>query len=68
MFNQGFKFRVSFNEACELLSIGRDGLYKLMRMDNTFPRPIKDGNSKQAAVYFDWQDLANWWQAKKLGA
>lgn len=62
------KLRLSFNEVCDLLSVKRDSLYRLIKIDNTFPKPIKDGETKQAACYFDYQDILNWHENKKNAA
>lgn len=59
------KLRVSYNEACSMLSIKRDALSRLIKTDNKFPKPIKEGSTKQAPVYFDYQDLVEWWNEKK---
>lgn len=59
------KIRISFKEACTILSIGRDSLYKLIDNDPAFPRPIKDGITKQSPVYFDYQSLIKWWNQKQ---
>ena len=58
------KLRVTFKEACDLLSVGRDGLYRIIEMDNSFPRSIKEGINKQSAVYFDYKSLVEWWENK----
>lgn len=64
-FNKFQPLRVTFKQVCCLLGISRDGLYALMERDSTFPKGIKDGNSRQAPVYFDYQDLIAWWEFKK---
>jgi predicted DNA-binding transcriptional regulator AlpA len=46
------------------LSIKADKLRKLIKEDNTFPRPIKEGNTRQAAVYFDMNAIEEWWDNK----
>lgn len=52
--------RVQFKTACELLDISRESLRQLVRTDESFPRPIKTGYSKQAPVYFDYAQLIEW--------
>lgn len=66
--NKPEKLRIKFKDVCELLDINRDALYKLTRTDQNFPKVIKDGNTKQASCYFDYQDLIAWWENKKLAA
>ncbi|PVZ90355.1 transcriptional regulator [Serratia sp. S1B] len=57
--------RVQFKTVCELLDISRESLRHKIRTDRTFPKPIKTGNSKQAAVYFDYADLIAWHNNQK---
>lgn len=52
--------RVQFKTACELLDISRETLRHIVRTDNTFPRPIKTRDAKQAPVYFDYAELLEW--------
>ncbi|RZG77453.1 helix-turn-helix transcriptional regulator [Acinetobacter sp. WCHAc060025] len=52
--------RLTFNTVCQTLSISRSGLQKLIKKDQTFPRPIKEGTSRQAPVYFDRQGIEDW--------
>jgi predicted DNA-binding transcriptional regulator AlpA len=59
------KIRINQSTACQMLDIGRDGLKKLIAKDSTFPRPIKEGNTRQAPVYFDYGDLMKWHESKK---
>jgi len=54
-----------FNEVCELLSVTRDGLRKIMLKDKGFPKPIKLGDTKQAPVYFCSKELEQWLENKK---
>ncbi|EGJ59602.1 hypothetical protein RGN99_000292 [Acinetobacter baumannii] len=58
------KLRITINEVCELLSIKRDKLGKLIKNDPSFPIPIKEGRTRQAAVYFDTKQIEYWWQLK----
>lgn len=57
--------RITFNQACEILSISRDNLRNLIIRDKSFPRPIKCGNTRQAPVYFDYIELNNWHEKQK---
>ena len=59
------KLRLTKNEVCHILSIKADKLTKLIQTGVSFPRPIKEGVTRQAAVYFDRQDVENWWSNKK---
>lgn len=57
--------RVQFKTACELLDISRESLRHIVRTDNSFPRPIKTGDTKQAPVYFDYAELVQWHNNQK---
>lgn len=58
------KLRLTMNEVCHMLSVKRDKLNKLRKDDPSFPIPIKEGESRQAAVYFDHRELVQWWENK----
>ncbi|MFA2921218.1 AlpA family transcriptional regulator [Acinetobacter pittii] len=49
---------------CATKPIKADKLRKLIAEDMDFPRPIKDGKTRQAAVYFDLNAIENWWKNK----
>ncbi|MGB9037389.1 MAG: transcriptional regulator [Acinetobacter calcoaceticus] len=51
--------RVTYNQACELLSIKRYALRELTINDLTFPK-AKAGTTRQAPVYFDYAQLIEW--------
>lgn len=55
---------LTFAEVCNLLRKSRSGVYKLMAADSTFPRPMKDGDSRQARSYFSADELAVWQKSK----
>jgi hypothetical protein len=59
------KFRLQYNTVCEQLELSRDGLRQLIKRDPTFPVAMKDGNTKQSAVYFDYDELVAWHEAQK---
>lgn len=46
------------------LDLTRSGLEKLRIKDPTFPKPIKDGESRQAAVYYVMAEIEAWLAAK----
>ena len=52
--------RVTYNQACDLLSITRDTLRNLPKKDPTFPKFYKGGTTRQAPVYFDYAELVQW--------
>lgn len=49
---------------CSWLDLSRSGLDKLRKKDSTFPRPIKDGDSRQAAAYYVVAEVHAWLRAK----
>lgn len=57
--------RITYNQACELLSIKRDALRQLVQKDPAFPKPYKQGSTRQAPVYFDYADLVAWHNNQK---
>lgn len=60
--------RVTYNQACELLSIKRNALGELIKKDKSFPAPYKYGTTRQAPVYFDYADLVAWHNNQKAKA
>lgn len=48
----------------EQLDLTRGGLEKLRKKDQAFPKPIKDGDSRQAAAYYVVSEVEAWLQAK----
>ncbi|MCL6238773.1 transcriptional regulator [Acinetobacter sp. ANC 5033] len=58
--------RLQFKKTCELLDISREKLRHLQRTDETFPKAIKMGESKQSAVFFDYAELMAWHEKQKL--
>lgn len=57
--------RLKYMQVCEMLSVTRDCLRKIIESDETFPKPMKSGHSRQAAVYFDYQEICTWYQKEK---
>lgn len=49
---------------CAMLSMSRAGFDKLKKRDPTFPKSIKDGESRQAAVYYVLAEVEAWIAAK----
>ncbi len=46
------------------LDLTRSGLDKLRAKDPTFPKPIKDGDTRQASVYYVLAEVEAWLAAK----
>ncbi|WP_278397431.1 helix-turn-helix transcriptional regulator [Acinetobacter venetianus] len=59
------KLRLTKKEVCKALSITASRLDRMMQEDCTFPRKYKEGTARQAAVYFDYQEIIDWWHSKK---
>lgn len=55
---------IHLKEACAMLGISRPTLNRRVNNDPTFPRPIKDGVARQAAVYFVLGEIEAWIQAQ----
>jgi len=49
---------------CDWLDLSRSGLDKLRKKDPTFPKPLKDGDSRQAAAFYVVAEVEGWLQAK----
>lgn len=49
---------------CAWLDLSRSGLDKLRKKDPTFPRPLKNGDSRQAAAFYVVAEIQSWLQAK----
>ncbi|AOA06893.1 AlpA family transcriptional regulator [Pseudomonas sp. TMW 2.1634] len=49
---------------CQWLDVTRSGLAKLRAKDSTFPKPIKDSDSRQAAAYYVVAEVEAWLQSK----
>lgn len=49
---------------CQWLDVTRSGLAKLKAKDPTFPKPIKDGDARQAAAYYVVAEVDAWLKAK----
>lgn len=49
---------------CDWLDLSRAGLDKLRKKDPTFPKPIKGGNTRQAAAYYVVAEVEAWLKAK----
>lgn len=49
---------------CQWLDLSRSGLDKLRKKDPTFPKPIKDGDARQAAAYYVVAEVDAWLRAK----
>lgn len=46
------------------LDLSRSGLDKLRKKDPTFPKPIKDGETRQAAAFYVVAEVEAWLRTK----
>lgn len=53
-------------DVCELIKTSRSNVYKMIESDPSFPKKIKFSNSKQAAVYFEKEEIESWVKSKKV--
>ncbi|MFW1807137.1 hypothetical protein [Acinetobacter ursingii] len=60
------KLRLTKNEVCKMLSVARDKLSKMEKDDPTFPRSMKDGDARQSAVYYDYNEIMDWYENWKV--
>lgn len=58
------KYLISHNSLQRCFDKSRSGLEKLRETDASFPRPIKFGQSKQAAIYFVVAEVEAWLENK----
>ena len=49
---------------CAWIDLSRSGLDKLKKKDPTFPKPIKDGDSRQACAYYVVGEVEAWLRSK----
>ncbi|WP_028240520.1 helix-turn-helix transcriptional regulator [Stutzerimonas azotifigens] len=49
---------------CDWLDLSRSGLDKLRKKDPTFPKPLKDGDSRQAAAFYVVAEVDAWLRSK----
>jgi len=49
---------------CNWLDLSRSGLDKLRKKDPTFPKPLKDGHTRQTATYYVVAEVEAWLRTK----
>lgn len=49
---------------CTWLDLSRSGLDRLRKKDPTFPKPIKDGDTRQAAAFYVVAEVETWLRSK----
>lgn len=63
---EGLKL-IKRKELCEALGFSTTALDDLIKRDPTFPRPIKMGESRQAAVMFRLREVDSWLTQRQKG-
>ncbi len=54
-------WRCSSSLVCEILKINRQQLIKLIKALPNFPKPMRDRNTRQAVMYFDVDEIYEWY-------
>ena len=54
--------RLTKKDVCVLLRLSLNELRMYTIEDKEFPKPIKNGITKQAAVYYDYHEILQWHQ------
>jgi hypothetical protein len=54
--------RLTKKDVCTLLGVSRDKLTRMEREDESFPKSMKEGVARQAAVYYDYQEIVEWYE------
>jgi len=54
--------RLTKKDVCTLLGVSRDKLSRMEREDESFPKSMKEGVARQAAVYYDYQEIVEWYE------
>lgn len=44
----------------DMLDLSSSGFYELRKRDPSFPKPIKDGHSQQAAAFYVVDEVKSW--------
>jgi len=52
--------RLKKKVVCELLGISVNQLRKISLADESFPKPLKSRPTRQAGVYYDYQEIVEW--------
>ena len=55
----------SKNDTLVFLGLNSPEALKTLHKDPTFPKAVKLGNTRQAPVFFDTQELIDWVESKK---
>lgn len=64
MLNPNDKWLISQPDLIEKLGLSRAKFYRLKESDPTFPRPLKDGNSRQAAAHYVVCEVVEWLECR----
>lgn len=64
-FGNNITLRLNMKQVCHLLGCSRDMIHKYIREDPLFPKPLKQGTTRQAPVFFDTQEIVDWYKGWK---
>jgi len=59
------KLRIKQSSVCEMLDITPQTIRDLLKTDPTFPKPMKQSDRRQGALYFDYEEIVNWYESQK---
>ena len=54
-------WRCSSSILCKILQINRQQLIKIQNAVPNFPKPMRDRDTRQAVMYFDVDEIFNWY-------
>lgn len=60
------KLRLKQSSVCNMLDVTPQTIRDLLKTDPQFPRPIKQSEKRQGALYFDYQEIVNWYESQKI--
>lgn len=59
------RIRVKQSTLCRMLDITSQTVKDLLASDPGFPKPLKQGNARQGALYFDYDEIIEWHESLK---
>lgn len=63
--NETVILRLTMKQVCEMLACSQDTVRGYLKDDPSFPKPLKQGLTRQAAVFFDYKEIINWYESWK---
>lgn len=56
---------VKFEEVRKRMALSREGLHRLIRKDESFPKPFKYSSTRQGNLYFCLAEIDAWLEVRK---